>query len=310
MLPDVQMMNTGFPPIDIDQVGVENIKNVLSIKMRNGLTQECLANFSAYCSLKKNIKGINMSRIGRAIMDLTKERNMSYLNLAPFVNKLMEYHKNDNSYIMAEFNYIVMQKTPISSLDTPKPLYVKLISDYRDGLLKNYLVVKSTEMSLCPCSKEMSLIKNNLTDEEKNILHELPKNLQEKIYESGFGAHNQKSIIEVCVELNENPIYIEDILEIIESSASSPTYSILKREDEKYVTELSYYGSVWNEKFEEIKGGPRFVEDIARYAAQSLNMLLDNREIRDYKVSVRNQESIHCENIQATAIITAPKELL
>lgn len=309
MLPDVQTMNTGFPPIDIDQVGVENIKNVLCIRMRNGSRQKCLANFSAYCSLGKNIKGINMSRIGRAIMDLTKDRNTSYLNLAPFVHKLMEYHESDNSYIIAEFNYIVMQKTPISNLDTPKPLYVKLISDYQNNMLKNYLVVKSTEMSLCPCSKEMSLIKNNLTDEEKSILHELPKDLLDKIYESGFGAHNQKSIIEVSVELSEIPTYIEDILEIIEASASSPTYSILKREDEKYVTEFSYCGGIRNKNFEKKEGGPRFVEDIARYAAQSLHILLDSGKIRDYKVSVRNQESIHCEDILAAATITAQKEL-
>ena len=165
-------------------------------------------------------------------------------------------------------------------------------------------------MSLCPCSKEMSLLKYNLTNEEKNILHELPKSLLDKIYASGYGAHNQKSVIEVCVELSETPTYIEDILEIIEASASSPTYSILKREDEKYVTELSYCGGIWNGNFAKIKGGPRFVEDISRYAAQSLHMLLDSGKIRDYKVSVRNQESIHCEDIQAMATITAQKELL
>lgn len=310
MLPDVQKKSTGFPPINIEKVGVENIKSILPVKMKNGKIQNCLANFSAYCSLSKELKGINMSRIGRTIMDLTQDADTAYLDLASFVYKLMEYHDNDNSYIEAEFNYVINQKTPVSGLNTTKPVYVKFISDYKNCTLKNYLVVRSTEMSLCPCSKEMSLIKNILTDEEKVIIRELPKNLQDKICESGYGAHNQKSIIEVTIMLNKDPMFIEDLLELIENSASAPTYSILKREDEKYITEMSYCGGIWNEYFEKLKGGPRFVEDIARYAAQSLNGLLQNEKIRDYKVSVRNQESIHCEEIQASAIITAKKDLV
>ena len=309
MLPDVQTLKTGFPPIDIEKVGVENIKAPLPVLMKNGGIQKCVANFSAYCSLEKEIKGINMSRIGRAISELIKDTKTGYLNLSEFVYKLMEYHQNEDSYIEAEFDYVVDKETPVSKLPTTKPIHVKFVSDFKQNRLENLLQVRSTEMSLCPCSKEMSLIKNLLTDVELELLHDLPEPLRGKILESGYGAHNQKSIIDVTVELNHERIYIEDILDIIEKSASAPTYTILKREDEKYVTEVSYCGGVWGEQFVKVGGGPRFVEDIVRHAASSLNQLLDVK-INDYKIIVRNQESIHCEDIQAAAILTAKRKML
>ena len=160
----------------------------------------------------------------------------------------------------------------------------------------------------------MSLLIHNLTPEEMEQINKLPPNILNKILKAGFGAHNQKSIIEIKVELldnsKNNKMWIEDLVEIERNNSSSPTYTVLKRPDEKYVTEVAYLGGYFDEKGEFIKtnGGPAFVEDISRKIAQDLNTLLDVK-IKDYVIIVNNQESIHSGDITATSILTAGREL-
>lgn len=171
-------------------------------------------------------------------------------------------------------------------------------------------------MSLCPCSKEMSLLKNNLTNEEYNQLHQanISENLYHKILEAGFGAHNQKSEIEITVDVNlNNKIWIEDLVEISKKASSCSTYSVLKRGDEKYVTEASYMGKFIDSKGNfvqtEQNDGPKFVEDITRDCAYYLDKHLD-KQINDYIIIVNNEESIHSQDIYATAVKTAGRQLI
>jgi GTP cyclohydrolase I len=162
----------------------------------------------------------------------------------------------------------------------------------------------------------MSLLKNNLTPEELEQLHQvnLSDRLYEKILAAGYGAHNQKSEIQITVDVNiNNKIWIEDLVDISKKASSCATFSVLKRGDEKYVTESSYMGKYINSKGQMIStqqnDGPKFVEDIARDCAYYLNSYLDN-QINDYLIVVNNEESIHSQDIYATAVKTAGRQLI
>jgi GTP cyclohydrolase I len=162
----------------------------------------------------------------------------------------------------------------------------------------------------------MSLLSNNLNQEERDALSQanLPDSLREKLQEAGFGAHNQKSRIEIKVELHpelQASAVLAWILNIAAKAASSITLSALKRPDEKYITEMSYGGFFIDENFKMQRGegrGPKFVEDIARQAAESLHAIVGGM-ILDFVVVVNNEESIHSNDIAATAILTAGGDL-
>jgi GTP cyclohydrolase I len=318
-LPDVQQSVNGFPKLALYKVGVRNIKIPFRVKQKGTNEQfTTIATVSSYCSLSENIKGINMSRISRTISDVLSKNEWGFDNLNEFVTELQKAHDTNNIWIKAKFDYIYKTLTPITKIPSFEPLQITFESLLKDGVIKNYISIETVEMSLCPCSKEMSLLVNNLTEDEQKELEYWAAetnslSLYDKITKAGFGAHNQKSIINVKVEINRfqnEIIWIEDLVEIIQKSVSSPTWSTLKRPDEKYVTEVSYMGSYIDEngKFVEVGGGPKFVEDIGREIAEKLNNELDRR-ILDYCVVVNNQESIHSDNIVATSVVTANRSL-
>lgn len=313
-LPDVQQNKQGFYKIPINKVGIRNIKIPFKIDIPNSQEKfNTIATISSYCNLVEDVKGINMSRISRTINNvILKNKNNGVDNLVKFAYELQRAHNTDDIYIKAEFNYSIETTSPISKIISIEPVFVVFETILKNNELHNYLTVKSTEMSLCPCSKEMSLLINNITEEEKHklIASGLPKELLNKITKAGFGAHNQKSIIEIKVELNQDPkltMWIEDLVHIIKLGASCPTWSTLKRPDEKYVTEVSYMGGYYDDnlKYKKVKGtGPKFVEDIARDIANELNFYL-GYQVMDYVVVVNNQESIHSDDIMATAVLSA-----
>ena len=313
-LPDIQQSQQGFYKLPINKVGVRNIKIPLELKLKNSSDIfHTIANISSYCNLVDDIKGINMSRISRTINSVILNNSMGGVdNLVVFAKELQQAHDTDDIYIKAEFDYIYRTKTPVTQIDSLEPVHIIFETTLLGDELHNYVTVKTTEMSLCPCSKEMSLLMNNLTDDEKEELDnaQLSKELSFKLNNAGFGAHNQKSIIEVKIELNKNPdfvMWIEDLVHIIKLGSSCPTWSTLKRPDEKYVTEVSYMGGYYDEnlKYKEVRGaGPKFVEDIARDIANNLNFYLGHH-VMDYVVVVNNQESIHSDDIMATAVLSA-----
>lgn len=311
-IPDVQKESEGFPKIFIEKVGVENIKVQLPVKVANNNVQYVFANMESYCSLVDNVKGINMSRIGQTIFNVINENKNGFKDLNEFAYELWNVHGNETKfvYVASDFDYLLEQRTPVTNLYSPKDIKVNMTSKYDGQKVKNYLTVKSTEMSLCPCSKEMSLLKNNLEEGELQQINELPKKLRNKILLSGYGAHNQKSEIVVTVQLHDKDSFnVNDIYNIISSCASAPTFSTLKRPDEKWVTEVSYLGGYWdNGEYIDVGGGPKFVEDIVRGIGEKMNNHLDN-EIDDYLIYTKNYESIHSENIVASAVISAGREL-
>jgi GTP cyclohydrolase IB len=313
-LPDVQQNKSGFKKKAIQKVGVRNIKIPFRVATKQREVLNTIATISSYCNLVEGVKGINMSRIARTINEAVGV-DSAFGDLNEFIEELQIAHGVDDIYIKAEFDYIVPGKSPLSEINTYEPCKVSFESKLVDGELKDYLVVESVEMSLCPCSKEMSLLYTNLTEEEEEAIANanLTEELTFKLRNAGFGAHNQRSIIKVEVEINRNAdtFWIEDIIQIIKNGASSPTWSALKRPDEKWVTEVSYMGGYFDEdkKFVEIGGGPKFVEDIARDVASELDKELDVR-INDYLVIVNNEESIHTGKIMATAVLRAGRSLV
>ena len=313
-LPDIQKSNEGFKKIPIDKVGVRNIKIPLVLSRKDSNEPfHTIATVSSYCDLVEDVKGINMSRIGRTIFEELKENSEKirrFEDLKNFVKKLKEAHNTDNIYIKIKFPFIYKNVTPITNIESYENVDVEFETTLIGDELRNYIKVKAIEMALCPCSKEMSSLMNNITHDELNEIIKLSRPLKDKISKAGFGAHNQKSEIEVKVETN-GIVYIEDLIELIKKGASSPTWSILKRPDEKYVTEISYMGGYFDENKKYIKvpnSGPKFVEDISRDIAHLLNELLDNK-IKDYIIIVNNQESIHSSDIMATSILSCGRNL-
>jgi len=315
-LPDVQNdPDSNHPKLSINKVGVRNIRVPFRLLCKDGSTITTSAKVSSYCNLTQSLRGINMSRISRTINDvLDRQTSTGFAGLENFAYELQKAHGTDNIWIKAHFEFVFKDKTPLSGILSYEPIKVTFESILKGSDIKNYVTVETVEMSLCPCSKEMSMLKNNLTNKEMAEIAVIQDDgLRQKILLAGFGAHNQRSNIQVKVELASDRsalMWIEDIVEIIKKGASSPTWSTLKRPDEKWVTEVSYMGGYFNEeyKFIEVGGGPKFVEDIVRHIAVELNVELDKR-ITDYCIVVNNEESIHSGDIMATSIMTAGRKM-
>lgn len=307
-LPDVQACEDGFPRIPIQKVGVRGVRAPFMFG-----NQRVLGNFSMYCDLSESLKGINMSRMARTLADSLRQ-DSEIMTLRRIVMDLQEAHKTDNIYAKCAFDLPYSGKTPITDLEAFEHVPVILESKLSHGRVRNYLSIKYTGMSLCPCSREMSLLSNNLTFEEKVTLESLalPASLREKLAEAGFGAHNQKSHIEIKVELTPQlppSDAVSYLLTVAGNAASSHTVSVLKRPDEKYITEVSYGGFYIDDQhnLNRVQGaGAKFVEDIARQVAEVLSR---DEDFADYAIVVNNEESIHSSDIQATAILTAGKDL-
>jgi len=326
-LPDVQNTNKDFHPIQIKKVGVRNVEvPILVWQHDENKPIQTHATFSAYVELTEESKGINMSRCGRVIMaEAMKHKdvgsNTSTLQLMQDIAKnLQSEHQSQTAYVKARFSYPSWTKVYASKLDTVE--YIDIVWETIAGgeEITHLLTVENVGISLCPCSKEMSLLKNNLNENEKAVwsnwelmAKEWPtqEHLMEKLNMAGFGAHNQRSHVVVTVQLIPNQqLWFEDLIAITDKSFSAPIRAILKREDEKVEGELAYLGGYYDDNgFTPVEGtGPKFVEDISRDAAQQLNTLLD-KKIADYVVVVANQESIHSRNIEAIAVLTAGRNL-
>lgn len=321
---DIQAATSGFYEKGIAKVGTRGTRLPFSIIRKDGSVHHTVASISSYCSLDASKKGINMSRIARTATEVFSGSTQfeNFEGVKQSVIKMKQNHGSDSAWIKVKFEYLLKKQSPMSEEVSYEPVYVEMESKIdKDGTVKNFLTVERVVMSLCPCSKNMSMLYNNLTEDEfamiKRLMIEdiLSDDLYNKLMKAGFGAHNQKSVNKVTVELADdsdgNVMWIEDLIDIIDQSGSSPTYSVLKRPDEKYVTEVSYMGGFYDDEknFVPVEGaGPKFVEDISRDIACKLDDEMGKR-INDYVVVTENFESIHSSDITAIAILTAGKDL-
>jgi len=327
-LPDVQNTRKDFYPVGIKKVGVRNVEAPIYIWQKDeGRVIQVHATFSAYVELTEESKGINMSRCGRVIMEMAYKHiqngGVDHLSvmMREITKRLQEVHQSQTAYVKCRFSYPSWTKVYASKLDTVE--YVDIIWETiaTGDEITDLLTLENVGISLCPCSKEMSLLKNNLNEAERKIWDGWESNadvhwpamrsIMAKLNNAGFGAHNQRSHVAVTVQLAPNePLWFEDLIAITDKSFSAPIRAILKREDEKVEGELAYLGGFYDDNgFNEVEdAGPKFVEDIARDAAECLDSLLD-KNILDYIVVVNNDESIHSRDLKAVAVLTAGRNL-
>jgi GTP cyclohydrolase IB len=310
---DIQEHTEGFHKIKLDAVGVRELVAPIKIKRKDGTVYSTNTKVSAYCKLDADQKGVNMSRNSRTIFEHLPAGEFELHNLDKLVLELAKAHDETDVKLKFKFTYLFADPSPVTKIDGFEPVDVKVTVHYINGKVRTYFDIVDVESSCCPCSKNMSMLLNNITDEQHEVLKDLPEELYAKVKEAGFGAHNQRSNINVTVELNslsEDVLWIEDIVEMVQRSVSSPIHNILKRPDEKVVTELQYMGGYFDDDmvFQKVEGaGPAFSEDICRNVAAKLIDELDNR-IVDFSVVVDNEESIHT-TLFATSICNAGREL-
>lgn len=230
--------------LPINKVGVKDIKYPVVVLDKGEGSQHTVAKVNMYVNLPHHFRGTHMSRF---VEILNRYRNgISTKNVRDILEEMKKELNAETAHFEIEFPYFITKSAPVSGEKAKMEYTCRLVAN---SDVDYYMIeVKVPVLSLCPCSKEIS----------------------------EFGAHNQRSIFTMQIEAREK-IWIEDIIEIAESSASSDLYSILKREDEKYITEKSYQN-------------PVFVEDMVRIAAEKL---VNTKGILWFSVESENMESIH-----------------
>lgn len=267
-LPDIQESLEGFPKKAIKKVGIRKVRLPIGVERKDSTKNPSTAEISIYTDLNDKVKGANMSRYRIVLEELAANKN---LLMHEFVRELMKATKErlgaTKSYVKIRFDYFLIKEAPVSK--TPSHMnYECTIEGLHDNDQEDrlYLTVQVPYTSLCPCSKKIAR----------------------------YGAHNQRSFADVKVKLLNGTIcWIEDLIDLVESTASAPIRNVLKRTDESWQTELMYEQ-------------PMFVEDMIRGIAVKLDDLLD-KTIADYSAVVNHEESIHLHN--AVAVITAGREL-
>ena len=240
--------------IGIDRVGIKSIRHPVLFRQRDGGLQATVAFFDMTVNLSHEQKGTHMSRF----VEILNEE-LGELDIRTFPRVIADMASRleaDHGFIETRFPLFVRKKAPVTSVPSLLDYEATLTGEWVEGLSKLWLKVVVPVTSLCPCSKKIS----------------------------DYGAHNQRSHVALTVQSVE-PLWVEDLIDLIERQASSQIYGLLKRADEKYVTERAY-------------NNPKFVEDIVRDIANDLNQ---KEAIRYYKLETENFESIH--NHSAYAII-------
>jgi GTP cyclohydrolase I len=245
--------------LPINKVGIKDVYHPVRVKDRSSGEQHTIANFNMYVALPHNFKGTHMSRFVEVLH--RNEREISVESFRDILVEMTEKLDAESGHIEMDFPYFVMKKAPASGVESLMNYQASLIGELHDGKPELWLKVVVAATSLCPCSKSIS----------------------------NYGAHNQRSHITIKARVDGH-MWLEELIDIAESEASCEVYGILKRADEKFVTERAY-------------DNPKFVEDIVRDVAVRLNK---EERVRAYVVEAENFESIH--NHSAYALIEKDKD--
>ncbi|PIV87498.1 MAG: GTP cyclohydrolase I FolE2 [Hydrogenophilales bacterium CG17_big_fil_post_rev_8_21_14_2_50_63_12] len=244
--------------IAIDKVGIKAIRHPIKVLDKTGGAQHTIATFGMYVYLPHHFKGTHMSRFIEILN--SNEREISVESFEHMLRQMVAKLEAESGHVEMNFPYFVNKKAPVSGVESLMDYDVTFIGEIKDGVYLQTMKVLVPCTSLCPCSKKISQ----------------------------YGAHNQRSHVTITVRTNSF-VWIEEMIAVAEENASSQVYGLLKRPDEKYVTEKAYEN-------------PKFVEDLVRDVAAALN--LDER-IDAYVVEAENFESIH--NHSAYALIERDK---
>ena len=258
-LPDTQN-NEETRQIVIDKVGIKDIAHPITYVDRNGNRMPTVGNFTMTVTLPEHVKGTHMSRFIEILNDGPCEFNSG--NFDKIINKVREKLESDTAHITLDFPFFRKKAAPSSGVESMMDYQVTLYGVLDKGESEVMMKVVVPVTSLCPCSKSISK----------------------------YGAHNQRSHITIKAKVTKGKtLYIEDLIDLAERKASCELYAILKREDEKVVTERAY-------------DNPAFVEDLVRDIAVELN---SDEKISYYRLESENFESIH--NHSAYALIENQK---
>ena len=238
--------------IDIDRVGVKGIRYPITVLDKNMGEQQTVAEINMYVNLPRYYKGTHMSRFVEILNE--HSRRISLRNLSEMLEEMKDRLNAESAHLEIRFPYFINKAAPVTGAEGLMEYTCTLKGSLNTTRSDLILILHVPISTLCPCSKEIS----------------------------AFGAHNQRGEVRLQIRFDRF-VWIEDLIKVVEQSASSDVFSVLKREDEKFVTEHAY-------------GNPMFVEDVVRDIAVTLN---GDPNITWFAVECENFESIHNHNAYA-----------
>ena len=247
-IPDVQStLDTRH--IAIQKVGVKGVRHPLRIQTKNGI-QSSVGTWNMYVRLPDQKKGTHMSRFIALLEEFTGSDSEPFNTevFSQLIRDMLKLLDAESGCIELSFPFFMTKAAPVSGVKSLMDYEVGYIGEMKEGVIETTLKVLVPVTSLCPCSKEIS----------------------------AYGAHNQRSHIAVKALLKDD-LPVEELITRIEAQASCELFGLLKRPDEKYVTEHAY-------------DNPKFVEDLVRDVACMLNR---DERILSYTLEAENFESIH-----------------
>ena len=236
-------------PLSIDRVGVTNLRLPLVVSDRSMGTQHTVASVTMGVDLPAEFKGTHMSRFLEALTSWTEE--LSYHTVKNLLQEMRDRLKAEKAYVRFDFPYFLRKRAPVSQMSGLMAYDCLLSGEVTGDNLSLIQQVTVPVMTVCPCSKAISC----------------------------EGAHSQRADIKLSVRM-KGFCWIEEYIAMAEKAGSSPVYPILKREDEKFVTESAF-------------AHPVFVEDVVREVARALR---EHPSVDGYRVDVESYESIHGHN--------------
>jgi len=241
-----------YRELRIDKVGVRGLRFPITVRDKERTIQHTVATIGMFVDLPKEFKGTHMSRF---IEVLNAHGNVVHVeNLDDILFAMQEKFSAATSHLEIEFPYFMVKQAPITRHESVMDYVARFDATACNREIDFVLTVRAMVTTLCPCSKAIA----------------------------AYGAHNQRGEVTVQIR-SRKAVWIEDLIKIIETSASSELYGLLKRQDEKAVTERAYEN-------------PVFVEDLVRNVALKLNA---HPDVTWYKVEAENHESIHNHNAYA-----------
>ncbi len=253
-IPDVQG-SADSRQLPINKVGIKSIRHPVRVMDKSDGVQHTIATFNMYVGLPHNFKGTHMSRFVEILNQ--REKELSVESFETMLRDMVKRLEAETGHVEMTFPYFINKAAPVSGVKSLMDYEVTFVGEILEGgQYRQTMKIVVPVTSLCPCSKKIS----------------------------DRGAHNQRSHVTVSAITN-SLIWIEEIVQLVEAQASCELYGLLKRPDEKYITEKAY-------------DNPKFVEDMVRDVAAVLNA---EPRIDAYVVESENFESIH--NHSAYALI-------
>ncbi len=243
--------------IPINKVGIRGLRIPIVVRDQQQKTQSTIADVNMYVNLPHHYRGTHMSRFGEILHRYSHDLSLEHLEA--ILSEMKQRFDCEEAHLEISFPYFIMKSAPVSGVKS----YMEYRCSVQASLANTLSLTMGVEIpihSLCPCSKEIS----------------------------AYGAHNQRGIVRIQAR-TKGFVWFEELISLAEKQASAPLFTILKRSDEKYITERAYTNA-------------KFVEDTARDIALALNR---DERIVWYHIEVENEESIH--NHNAYACITRDK---